>query len=209
MKKLLVVLGVTFAFVVGLHFVNLRSSEVYAGQRNFDDHHHRQSGETFPLPSGQFSVTAQGSLAICFNPATLAEEPCSTAGALVVAESEIYSGAATVDEEGNSCVSFNLLASDLPVDARPPHLTANAHCVGKTLNYDSTTGTGDGSFTVYIGGTCSGATFDSTGATITKTGTFHFVVSNGGNRSDFIITALTDPAGGIGAFSFSGNYLRQ
>jgi hypothetical protein len=80
MKKLFVTLGVSFAFVVALHFVNPRSSVVSAQ----DGMENRDSDKKFPLPFGQFSVTSQGSLAVCINPGTFTEESCSTAGALVV-----------------------------------------------------------------------------------------------------------------------------
>jgi hypothetical protein len=205
MKKLFVTLGVSFAFVVALHFVNPRSSVVSAQ----DGMENRDSDKKFPLPFGQFSVTSQGSLAVCINPGTFTEESCSTAGALVVPLTELYTGVTAVDREGTSCVTFTTTDSTFPVGATPPTVISNAHCVGKVVNYDSTIGAGDGSYTVFIGGKCNGATFDSTGATPTKTGTFHFAVSDGGNRSDFLVTSLTDPLGGIAGFSFSGTYLRQ
>jgi hypothetical protein len=205
MKKLFLTLGVSFAFVVGLHFVNPHSSEVSAhtGMPKDKDH------GNFLLPSGQFTVTSQGSLGVCINPATFTEESCGTAGALVIPETELYAGVTAVDKEGTSCVTFTTTDTTFPVGAVPPTVISNAHCVGKILNYDSTIGAGDGSYTVFIGGQCNGATFDSAGATETKTGNFHFVVSDGGNRSDFIITSLTDQVGGVAGFSFSGTYLRQ
>src|SRR5438132_8498579 len=131
-----------------------------------------------PLPAGRFSGTVQGSLAFCLNPSTFAEESCTTSGVLVVPLSVLINGAETFDNEGNACGAFAEVDSNLPVDASPPSVTPNEHVVAKVLNYDSTTGTGDGSFTGYIGGTCNGVTFDSTGATQISSGTDHFVVTD-------------------------------
>jgi type VI protein secretion system component Hcp len=113
------------------------------------------------------------------------------------------------DEEGNSCSNVTEVGSDLPVDASPPTVTANEHTVGKQLNYDSTTETGDISFTTYAGGTCNGATFDSTGANEISSGSLHFVITDDGKRVDFLVTTLTNSTGSIGDFSLSGTNLRQ
>jgi hypothetical protein len=75
--------------------------------------------------------------------------------------------------------------------------------------YDPTTGTGDGSFTNYFGGTCHGATFDSTGATAVATGTYHFVASKGGKQIDAVVTSLTNSVGSFGGFSITATVLRQ
>ncbi len=166
-------------------------------------------GGGIPSPSGQFSTTLQGSLAICLNPSTFAQESCSTSGALVVPLSVLFNGAGTFDAAGNACIAGTEVDSDLPVDVSPPFVTANEHVTGKTLNYDSTTGTGDGSFTGYIGGKCNGTAFDNTGATQISTGTDHFVVTAGGSRVDFLFTSLTNAASSIGDFSLSGSDVRQ
>jgi hypothetical protein len=148
-----------------------------------------------PLPTGPYSSTLQGSLAICLNPRTFTEESCSTSGVLVVPLSVLDNGAITEDTQGNNCATLTEVDSNLPVDASPPTVTPNEHVVGKVLDYDSATGTGDGSFTTYIGGTCNGATFDSTGATQISSGTDHFVVTDRGKRIDFILSAPRDRQG--------------
>jgi hypothetical protein len=163
-----------------------------------------------PPPVGNFSSTLQGSIAACADPSPpFAPESCNTSGVLVVPLTFVANGAETFDNEGNSCGTFSEVDSNLPVDATPPLVTQNEHVSGKTLNYDSTTGTGDGSFTVYTGGTCNGAIFDSTGATELASGTDHFVVTDGGKRFDFIFTKLTNPANSAGDFSVSGTDLKQ
>jgi hypothetical protein len=162
-----------------------------------------------PLPAGQFSSTAQGSFAICLNSTTFALESCTTSGVLAIPQGYLATGAATQDNEGNSCAAFTQVVSDLPVDASPPSVTPNTHVTGKLLNYDSTTGTGDNSFIAYTGGTCNGVTFDSTGATEVSNGTSHFVVTDDGKRIDFLFTTLTNSTSSIGDFSLSGTDLRQ
>jgi len=77
------------------------------------------------------------------------------------------------------------------------------------IPYDPASGTGDQSFTLYTGGKCNGATFDSTGATATSTGTDHFVASDNGKRLDGIFTSTTDAIGGIGDFSQTFVALQQ
>ena len=168
-------------------------------------------GETgeIPLAVGQFSTTVQGSFAICLNSTTFAEESCSTAGAAVFPLSILQNGVTTWDKEGNLCSTVTEVDSNLPVDASPPTVTANENTVGKPLNYNSTTGIGDGSFTTYVGGACNGATFDNTGATELSSGTFHFVVTDDGKRIDFLVTKLTNSTGSLGDFSISGTDLRQ
>ena len=156
---------------------------------------------------GQYAGTIQGSFAVCLNPSNPSVgESCSTAGALVVPLNFLANGITTFDEKGNGCGTYTEVDTPLPPNASTPTVTANEHPVVTSLNYDPTTGTGDASFIVYIGGSCTGATFDSTGATQISTGTDHFNVSQNGNRSDFIFTKLSVP---VGSFSISGTFLRQ
>jgi hypothetical protein len=94
------------------------------------------------------------------------------------------------------------------VDASPPFVSI-LYSVSKITSYDPVTGTGEKSFTDYVGGQCRGAIFDSTGATVVDIGTEHIAVSNNGKRIDTIVTSLTDSAGDIGNFSLSVTLLRQ
>jgi hypothetical protein len=81
--------------------------------------------------------------------------------------------------------------------------------VTKVTVYDPATGSGDSSFAFYAGGKCIGSKFDSTGATVTSTGTAHFAASDHGERVDAVITTSTDSVGDVGAFNESGFGLRQ
>ncbi len=117
-------------------------------------------------------------------------------------------GQATADGSGNSCGTYSGVESSRPLGTTPPQVST-LNVVGKVLNYDPTSGTGDQSFTSYSGGNCNGATFDSTDATVVSSGTDHFVASGSGKRIDGIFTSLTDPVGGLGDFSISFINLKQ
>jgi hypothetical protein len=169
-----------------------------------------------PLVVGQFSFNAQGTVGLCFS-STFTLEPCLTSDVNVVSAMGTDNGAVTWDND-HSCASYTNVQSLLPLGASPPSVTPNFTLVTKLVDYDPTTGTGDNSFTTYVGGKCNGATFDSSGpppATEFSTGTEHFVVSDGGKRLDFVLKTLMVPPGAapstnsIGGFSFTGTELKQ
>jgi hypothetical protein len=86
--------------------------------------------------------------------------------------------------------------------------------VATVTSYYPATGTGDQSVTTYSGGTCNGASFDSTGATATGTNSAHFAASNDGRRIDLVLTPDVTYVTGttsnlIGAFSLSAIQLGQ
>jgi hypothetical protein len=167
-----------------------------------------KGAEGIPLPVGQFSSSLQGSLAICLNPSTGAEESCATTGVLVFPLSVLAKGSFVIDAAGNSCSTQTEVDSALPLNSSSPTVTANEHVVGKLLDYDPDTGIGDSSFVVYFGGSCKDTSFDSTGATQLSSGTLNFVVSDD-NRIDDSITTLTNPTSSIGNFLLSVTNLRQ
>jgi hypothetical protein len=159
---------------------------------------------SLPIRAGQASATLTGSFAVCLNPANnFAEVACSTKGAHAFPFTALDVGYQVSDAKGNSCQTAVQTVSDFPVDISPPGVVPN-HSVGKVLDYDPSTGTGDSSFIGYTGGKCVGASFDKTGATEVSFGTVHFTVSENGNRVDSVITSLQDPVHGIGDFSLSG-----
>jgi hypothetical protein len=166
------------------------------------------NGAKIALPSGQFSVTTQGSLAVCINSKTYVEESCSKKDALSLPLTLTRGGVETWDAKGEACATSMTLFSASPPNASPPNIFHTM--VEKNItNYDPTTGIGDASFTEWSGGTCVGATFDKTGATVVSTGSVHFIVSQGGQRIDVFTTGLTTGAGSIGTFSLTGVLLKQ
>jgi hypothetical protein len=166
-----------------------------------------------PLPAGQYSITAQGSVTACVNPDTLQQEPCGTAGELIVPVNIVRIGVDILDQQGNFCISAaDVETPNLPPlypIVVPPIVTTDLHVTGKVLDYDPLTGTGDNTFTTYNGGTCTEATFNSTGATQVASGYDHFVVTENGHRFDGIATKITNPTNSIAEFSYSGTGLRQ
>jgi hypothetical protein len=195
MKKLLVILVAAFVLVMsqGLREV--------AGD---DD-----GGIPLRALAGKYSSTAHGSYALCLDPKNnFAEVNCSSTKAVVFPQTEVDVGYGTQDAKGNSCTTYTGTASDQPSDVSPPAVFEFI-VVGNTKDYDPATGSGDGPFTSYSGGKCVGADFNSGGATIVASGGAHSVAAKDGKRTDFLLTALTDPVGGRGDFSYYGTNLRQ
>jgi hypothetical protein len=162
-----------------------------------------QEAVNLPLKASQASATLTGSFAICLNTTNFAEEACTTHGAVAFPVTVVSVGYIIGDAQGNSCQTFTQTVSDLPVDISPPFVAAQ-HSVGRLLNYNPATGSGDAAFIGYSGGQCHGASFDKNGATKVSSGTVHFTVSENGNRVDAVVTKLTDPLNGIGDFSLYG-----
>jgi hypothetical protein len=157
--------------------------------------------------AGKASSISQGQFAICLNATSFVEESCETAG-LVVPLNSLSLGTSTRDVRGNACETFTGVNSNLPVNASPqPPIIFNS--TSRITAWDASTGSGDAAFTLYIGGKCNGANFDSIGATPVNTGTAHLVASDNGKRLDSLFTTFTDPVGGIGAFSLSGTNRQQ
>ena len=208
MKKLIAIVVGSLALVVGQPLIIQHWSEATAH-------------EGIPLPSGHFSDTRQSSMAVCVNPTTITQEPCSTSGAAVLADSTLQNGSATLDSAGNGCVALTEVDSFLPlaasssispsivakINTSPPFVETNEHQVFTLVDYDSTTGIGHRSVAVYLGGTCRGASFNRTGVTKVNVVIHQFVVSNDGNRIDFLSTSFSNPT--RGSFTASGTELRQ
>ena len=74
---------------------------------------------------------------------------------------------------------------------------------------DTTTETGDIASAANSGGKCNGAAFDSSGATLYNSFTYHFAVTENGKRWDLVVTNWTDPQGGIAQFVATDTLLRQ
>jgi hypothetical protein len=165
---------------------------------------------SIPLPHGQFALTSSGSLAVCLDPTSFAEEACTTKGAKAFPITGLGNGVVTTDEEAKvHCDTVVNTGADFPVDASPPFVSTNEHLVANVTNYDPSTGTGDYAVTGYVGGTCNGSSFDPSGATKDFTGTAHFNVSQHGKRVDILQTSLTNSNNSIGDFSISGVLLKQ
>src|SRR5262249_9527258 len=151
-------------------------------------------GGKIPLSAlaGTYAATLQGPLVLCFeNAPPFSNAKCGSTDSIALSFSVIQVGAVTRDTNGNACATYTITYTDLPVDTSPPFVDAAVHNVSKIMSYDPATATGDSSVTSYEGGTCHGATFDSTGATVASTATNHFAASDHGKRIDGVVTSLT------------------
>lgn len=201
MKKLMVILLAGCALIIGPGFRKVALTDGFG-----------RSDEGTPLSklAGTYVETGQGSYFACFEPnPPFPLAKCGSTGSIGAPISALAVGAATFDAAGNFCVTFTETDTDLPVDVSPPNVHV-VHQTAKLTSYDPMTGTGDGSLTNYFGGKCKGSTFDSAGATVANTGTFHFAVSNNGKRIDTVVTSIvTTPVGAVGGFSVSATLLRE
>jgi hypothetical protein len=210
MKKLVAIVVGSLALVVGQPLIAQHWSEAVA---------------QIPFPAGQFSSSSQGYFGVCTHNA-VSPEACSTSGAIIVAFTAVANGSNTFDSAGNGC-GVEMEVDTLPLAplylAAPPpgyppapaFVDPVVHVASKVIDYDTATGIGDDSFNAFIGGTCKGASFDSSGATPVAEGMGHFVVTRGGARIDSFITkrvvyvSSANHANTVGDFSFSGTQLRQ
>ena len=109
---------------------------------------------------------------------------------------------------GSGCGTDTEIFSALPPSALPS--TTNPETVVvKVTNYSSTTGIGTASYTGYSGGSCNGASFDSSGATEIASGTLQFVVTEGGKQVEITFTQLTNPISSLGSVSLFDTDLKQ
>jgi hypothetical protein len=157
--------------------------------------------DNIPAPSGRYSFAIQGSVAQCFNPTTNAPEACSTSGAVAVAFSVLQLGHITYSS-GMGCAIVLIVSNSLPPNASPPRVASPVTGTVKITDYDPTTGIGTISFTYYSGGSCSGANFNSAGATEISFGTLQFVVTDGGKQVAEVVTQLEgSPTNNVGSVS--------
>src|SRR5262249_48860771 len=146
---------------------------------------------SIPLPSGNFSLTVNGS-----------ESNCTSGTCVTLNIIEV--GATVRDSAGNGCGTHVAGGNFTPPVPQPP-IVVPVPPRFQLTNYDPTTGIGDQSLTEYSGGKCNGAIFNSAGATQSVTGALHFAVSENGNRIDNVVTSLSfsGPNGTVPATNFS------
>lgn len=196
MKKLFLILIAAVAVIMALDF-----NGAYAG-----DHEGEGGGIPLSRLAGKYSLTFQAGefFVQCFKPDFSATEPCSTPGAVPI---NVYPGSvaqSTWDRDGDTCTKLTSVFASLGQTSPPSVVVFFA--VAKVTAYDPPTASGDTSFTTYVGGKCIGSKFDTTGATILGTGTYHFVASQDGERVDY---TQTTSSGDFGGFIIVGTYLKQ
>ena len=137
-------------------------------------------------------TTSQGQINLCYNPKTFAPESCATTDVLILPFTVATTGQLTASSAGNSCETG--VAGYFDAGDPTPSTSEVEYTVGHTIDFNSTTQTGDATFTTWTGpGTCKGATFvPGKGAKVINSGIVHNVVSMKGSRIDSIITTSTD-----------------
>src|SRR5712692_10841831 len=165
-----------------------------------------QGGVTLADLAGKFAGRGSGFFTLCFNAGFTAPEDCATAPHQVpFNQTGIFYR--TGDVAGNFCGVITITTAPVFGTKFPAGVSTTTQ-VG-TTTFDPTTGSGTESFSRYAGGSCIGAVFDSTGATLTGTTTRSFVVSDSGDRIESIVTSFTSVAGTVQGNVFSQTAIRQ
>jgi hypothetical protein len=136
---------------------------------------------------------------LCYTSDFSALENCSTSGAAVIQFVGTGVEDFVEDAAGNTCGTQTFQSSYFFGYTQQQFTPVVSIFAGKVTNYNQTTGIAEGTATAYTGGSCTGATFNSSGATATSTGTTVGVVSHNGTQSNVIDTTLTDPLGDVGS----------
>ncbi len=171
-----------------------------------------QGGITLANLAGKFAARGSGSLTLCFNAGHTALQDCATAP-IVVPYNFVRIEQETRDAAGNSCGVPTVTSAPVAGTTFPAGVSTGT-MVG-TTTFDPTTGRGTISINGYHGGTCIGALFDSTGAIMTNTATFTFLVSDSGNRIEAISTSVSyinsafSVAGSVKGLVLSETFIRQ
>jgi hypothetical protein len=169
-------------------------------------------GVTLASLAGNFAGRGSGFFTLCFNAGFTALEDCATAPHQVAFNQTVIFHR-TGDAAGNFCGVITITTAPVFGTKLPAGVSAST-TVG-TTSFDPTTGSGTQSFSRYHGGTCSGAVFDMTGATLTGTTTSSFVVSDSGDRIESTVTSFSTAtsaftvAGSVQGNVFSTTSIRQ
>lgn len=181
------------------------------------------------LVSASLAITAKlrGAINDPLNPATIADlqgsyagksigftTVCTNAGGCSLSTPNVVSfhfaavAHATVDATGNFCATAT--NSNAPVGGSPTAASiSNRTISGNITSFDAASLQGDITFHIYEGGACKGATFDSTGATLTTNATGHVIVSDGGQQVDGIATSYVSVSGIVGSVVNSVTFRKQ
>lgn len=162
-----------------------------------------QAQTTTASLQASYAAKSVGSLSVCTN-----SGGCSVASPTVVPLNFASDAQGAADAAGNYCATATSASSPL-VGSAVAAFSSTKVVTGSLTSFDSTTGQGDVTFNIYNGGSCTGAAFNSTGATLIATGTSHVVVSDSANRIDAIVTSYVSAAGKIGGVVDTVTLIRQ
>jgi hypothetical protein len=148
--------------------------------------------------AGHWAASGYGTETLCWDSGFSMLESCSTTGAVALEYNLSIVGNVEEDAVGNTCgVQTVILAPDLGFPQQIAPSTYTNVC--KVTSYNQVRGVVKATCTNYSGGSCTGATFNSSGATVNATWSFKSVVSQSGARADGIDINLTAADGVIGA----------
>ncbi len=167
-------------------------------------------GVTLASLAGNFAGRGSGFFSLCFAAPITAFTTvvdCASVGAHPLPFNQTGIFRKTGDAAGNFCGVITITTAPVSGTKFPAGVSAST-TVG-TTSFDPTTGSGTQSFSRYNGGTCSGAVFDSTGATPLGTTTSSFVVSDSGDRIESIVTSFSTVTGSVQGNVFSTTSIRQ
>jgi hypothetical protein len=167
-------------------------------------------GVTLASLAGKFAGRGSGFFSLCFAAPITAFTTvvdCASVGAHPLPFNQTGIFRKTGDAAGNFCGVITITTA--PVSGTKFPAGASTTTQVGTTTFDPTTGSGTESFSRYAGGSCIGAVFNSTGATLTGTTTRSFVVSDSGDRIESIVTSFTSVAGTVQGNVFSQTAIRQ
>ncbi len=167
-------------------------------------------GVTLASLAGKFAGRGSGFFSLCFAAPITAFTTvvdCASVGAHPLPFNQTGIFHRTSDAAGNFCGVITVATAPVSGTKFPAGVSAST-TVG-TTSFDPTTGSGTQSFIRYHGGTCSGAVFDSTGATPLGTTTSSFVVADSGDRIESIVTSFSTVTGTVQGNVFSTTSIRQ
>jgi hypothetical protein len=167
-----------------------------------------QGGVTLADLAGKFAGRGYGFATLCFSAGVPIS--CSSVSAAPVPFNDTLIWQQTRDAAGKSCGVTTETLARVAGTKSPAIVNTRTH-VGTTTSFDPATGSGTEHFDRYQGGSCIGAVWDGTG-TLTSTGTGSFVVSDSGNRFEFLWRTYTSisPVAGFGqGLVFSETLIRQ
>ena len=165
--------------------------------------------------AGSFAGQTAANYGRCFNKSMSALQSCSkTPASQVVPWLSNSTIRFTSDAKGNSC--GEQIGANAPLSPGPaPAGNSDSILVGVTTSYNPVTGSGQIAYKYYTAGpgvSCKGAIFVNTAkAPVVATATINFVVSEDGNRWDWITLAIhtAKPVDYVAGYVAHASALRQ
>jgi len=151
--------------------------------------------------AGKYAAKSIGFLTVCSN-------GCSNSSPILIQLNTASVAQGVADLKGNFCATAEAASSATTGSSSPATVTTK-EVTGSVVSYDSVTRQAEVEFSIYSGGQCSGAVFDSTGATLKATGTSHEVFSESGKLIDSIVTSYQSVSGDIAGVVDTERLTRQ